>query len=366
VLDDSLPKYINSPETNIYTKGKNLYGLNFTKDAIREIDQVVIVEGYLDLIVPYQEGLHNIVASLGTALTYEQARLLKRYTRNVVMVYDPDDAGRLATLRTLDIFIEEDMFVRVVSLSEGFDPDLFVRKNGINSLKSKIENAENLFDYQLRILKSRHNIKKEEGKRKIADEMLLTIKKVKNEISRAEYIKKLSEELEVEERYVRDEFNKLKEAKSYSDSAIPTQKKKLNVSPTEKLLIKLMLEENALINEIRNTLEPADFQDERTSKIVSILFDLVEQGKNVEPSKLISHFADDSITQIICESTLLPDIALDNKEEVLCDCIQRLKKEKMKVKKQRLHEEIRAVQDLGDEPRLKGLMQDFHRLVKEG
>lgn len=196
--------------------------------------------------------------------------------------------------------------------------------------------------------------------------MLLTIRKVKNEISRSGYIKKLAEELEVEERYVRDEFNKLKEVKSYSDSAIPTQKKKLNVNATEKLLIKLMLEENSLIDKIRNTLEPADFQDERASRIVSILFDLFEQGKNVEPSKLISHFADENITQLICESTLLPDTALDNKEEVLCDCIQRLKKEKSKVRKQRLHEEIRAAQGEGDEPRLTRLMQEFHRLVKEG
>ncbi|MFH1641225.1 MAG: DNA primase [Candidatus Omnitrophota bacterium] len=365
VLDNSLPKYINSPETPIYVKGRNLYGLNFSKDAIRDSDQVVIVEGYLDLIVPYQEGVHNIVASLGTALTYEQVRLLKRYTRNVVMVFDPDEAGRLAALRTLDIFIEEDIFVKVVSLSEGFDPDLFVRKNGIDSLRSKIENAENLFDYQLKILKSRNNIKKEEGKRRIADEMLLTIRKVKNEISRAEYIKRLAEELEVEECYVRDEFNKLKEPRVHSGPAAPIEKSKSNVNATEKLLIKLMLEENALINEIRNTLEPADFQDERTSRIVSILFDLVEQGKNVEPSKLISSLGDDSITQLICESALLPDSPLDNKEEVLNDCIQRLKKEKVKARKQHLHEEIRVAQDSGDESRLNRLMQEFHRLVKE-
>ncbi|MDD5027638.1 MAG: DNA primase, partial [Candidatus Omnitrophica bacterium] len=123
VLDNTLPKYVNSPETAVYTKGKNLYGFNLAKDGIRENDFVVIVEGYLDFILPFQEGLKSITASLGTALTIEQARFLKRYTHNVVMVYDADTAGELATLRSLDIFIEEEMNVRVVSLPKGLDPD---------------------------------------------------------------------------------------------------------------------------------------------------------------------------------------------------------------------------------------------------
>jgi DNA primase len=151
--DASIAKYVNSPETPIYTKGRHLYGLNLAKEAIRENDFVAVVEGYLDFIMPYQEGFKNIVASLGTALTLEQARLLKRYTHNVVMVYDADDAGQIATLRTLDIFIEEDMEVRVVCLPQGFDPDSFVRKYGIESFKDKIKQAENLFDYKLKILK---------------------------------------------------------------------------------------------------------------------------------------------------------------------------------------------------------------------
>ena len=110
----SLPKYINSPETPVYVKGRNLYGLNLSKDAIRESDTAVIVEGYLDFLMPFQQGLKNIVASLGTALTLEQVRLLKRYASKAVMIYDPDAAGELATLRSLDIFLEEEMEVRLL------------------------------------------------------------------------------------------------------------------------------------------------------------------------------------------------------------------------------------------------------------
>jgi DNA primase len=364
--EDTSPKYINSPETPLYIKGRNLYGLNLARDAIRENDCVVIVEGYLDFIMPYQEGQKNIVASLGTALTTEQARLIKRYTHNVVMVYDADDAGQMATLRTLDIFIEEGMTVKVVSLPEGFDPDLFVRKNGIGNFKEKINQAENLFDYKLKVLKSRHSTKDIEAKALISFEMLLTINRFKNAILKAEYIKRLAQELDVSEDALLQELSKIKEAKTYSDLGVQgSTKKALNINPTEKLLIKLMLEEEALVSHIRERLEPADFQDERTARIVSLMFDLIEQGKNIEPNKLINYLNDDSTSQIICESTLLPQISSENKENVINDCIQRLKNERLRIKKEHLHEQIKTAEGLGEEEKLNRLMQEFHCLIKE-
>jgi len=364
--ENDSPKYINSPETPIYIKGRNLYGLNLARDAIRENDYVVIVEGYLDFIMPYQAGQKNIVASLGTALTTEQARLIKRYTHNVVMVYDADDAGQMATLRTLDIFIEEGMTVKVVSLPEGFDPDSFVRKNGIGDFKEKINQAENLFDYKLRILKSRYSIKDIEAKAIISFEMLLTINRFKNAILKAEYIKRLAQELDVREDALLQELNKIKETKPYPDlDTGGSTKKALNINPTEKLLIKLMLEEEALINHISQRLTPADFQDERTARIVSLMFDLIEQGKNIEPNKLINYLNDEAASQVICESTLLPEIPVQNKENIINDCIRRLKNERLRIKKQHLHEQIKTAEGLGDEEGLNRLMQEFHCLIKE-
>lgn len=359
-------KYINSPETPVYVKGRNLYGLNLAKDAIRENDFVAVVEGYLDFIIPYQAGFKNIVASLGTALTIEQARLIKRHTPNVVMIYDGDDAGQIATLRTLDIFIEEGMNVKVVSLPKGVDPDLFVRKNGIDNFRENIEQSENFFDYKLRIMISRYGLKDIEAKAGISAEMLLTISRFKNAILKAEYIKKLSQELNLSEDALLQELNKIKETKdtpeTYNGRGV---KKAASINPTEKLLIKLMLEEEELINHIRERLEPADFQDERTSRIVSLMFDLIEQGKNIEPNKLISHFNDESLSQVICESTLMPQVPSQNKENIVNGCIQRLKDEKIKSRKQYLHEEIKAAQVLKDEEKLQSLMQEFHCLMKE-
>jgi len=366
VLDNTLPKYINSPETPIYIKGRNLYGLNLARDSIRESDFVVIVEGYLDFITPYQEGLKNIVASLGTALTLEQARLLKRYTRNVVMVYDADDAGELATLRTLDTFIEEEMNVRVVSLPEGFDPDLFVRKYGSANFKEKIGQAKYLFDYKLGILKSRYNFREIEGKAKISSFMLEMINKFKDAVLKSEYIKRLAQDLDINEDALLQEAKKIKVQKSYIDFNAPIQKRTLNISPTEKLLIKLMLEEKELIQRVRENLEPADFQDERTARIVSIMFDLIEQGKNIEPSFLMNYLDEEDVSQIICESMFLPEnLSTQHTEKVIDDCIQRLKTEKLRIKKEYLHDQIKTAQDSGDEERLNRLIQEFHHLTKK-
>ncbi len=368
VLDNSLPKYVNSPETPVYTKGKCLFGLNFAKDAIRQEDFAVVVEGYLDFIIPYQEGVCNIVASSGTALTEEQIRLLKRYTHNIVMVYDGDSAGQMATLRALDMLIEEGLNVRVTPLPEGFDPDSFVRKNGVGVFKEKVKNAENLFDYKLKVLKSRYNVKEIEGKAKISSEMLPTISKFSNAVLKSEYLKKLADELNVNEDALLQEIGKLKDTKPAFQAIRPDAqtKKPINVSPTEKLLIKLMLEEVELIKHVRQHLQPQDFQDKLTAKIVSTMYELSGQGKDINKGVLINHFGDDDILQVVCESAFMPEITEEQREKVVGDCIQRLKNEKIKSKKQHLHDQIRDAQRSGDDARLNILMQEFHLLIKKG
>jgi len=365
VIDDSLPKYINSPETPIYVKGRNLYGLNLAKESVKENDFIVIVEGNLDCIVPHQQGLHNIAASLGTALTTEQARLIKRYTHNVVMVYDGDVAGESAALRSLDIFIEEEMNVKVAALPEGFDPDLFVRKNGIESLKNIIGEAENLFDYKLRILRQRHNLNEPQGKAEIVSEILPMIKKFKNKILIGEYIKKLSQQIEVLEQYLYDELGKIKEEKPYAYENTTIKKESLNIHPTEKLLIKLMLEETDLISQIKMRLEPADFHDERTAKVVSTMFDLITQGQDPKTNLLINYLGDENISQLICESSFLPEVSSQDKEKIVDDCIQRLKKKSLELKKHRLEEEIKRAERSGDEEGLNRLKHEINYLIKQ-
>ncbi len=364
VLDNSLPKYVNSPETPVYIKGKHLYGFNLAKDSIRDNDCVAIVEGYLDFLIPYQEGVKNIVASLGTALTIEQARLLKRYTHNAVMIYDADTAGEMATLRSLDIFIEEEMNVRIVTLPKGLDPDLFVRKYGIEAFKELIAKAKNILDYKLGVLKSRYNIKEIDDLAKVSSLMLETIAKFKNAVLKSEYLKKLAQELQIKEEALLEEAKKVKTAKVPLNQHSAGISKASSVNPTEKLLMSLMLEENSLINRIKEALSPEDFQDERISRVVSIMFDLVGAGKKVEPQILMNHLGDD-ISELVCESVFLPLAQSEShREKVVCDCIQRMKNESMKLERARLHEQIKLAQNSGNNERLEMLTQEFHSLIK--
>jgi len=362
--DKEQAKYVNSPETPIYTKGRNLYGLNLARDAIRKHDFAVVVEGYLDFIIPYQEGVCNIVASLGTALTREQIRLLKRYTHNVVIIYDADDAGQMAALRALDIFIEEGMNVRVVSLPEGLDPDLFIRQRGIADFRQLIHGAETLFDYKLKVLKSRYDIKEPQGKARISQEMLPTVNKFTDSILKAEYIKKFSEQLDVAEFFVLEELGKIKDDYRVRVGDFTPIEKRVDINPTEKLLIKLMLEESKLIDYIRKHLEPADFQDKRTTKIVSMMFELIAEGKKVEPNKIIGRLEDKDMMQCISESVFDHEVAEENKARIVDDCIQRIKNKRMLSTRQRLQAEIRRAEVCGDQEAVARLREEFCNLIK--
>ena len=364
IMDAGLPKYINSPETAVYVKGKNLYGLNLAKDAVRENDYIAVVEGYLDCIMPYQQGFKNIVASSGTALTQEQARLIKRHTRNVTVIYDGDPAGQMATLRSLDIFIEEDIDVKVAVLPQGFDPDSYVRKNGIDGFKHLVAESKTLFDYKMQVLRARYSTEKIESKALICAEMLQTVNRFKNAILKSEYLKKLSQELSTSEDALIQELNKLKQVRG-SGSDKTESKKTIFVNPTEKLLVKLMLEETRLIHKIKGALSPEDFQDSKVSKLVSTMFELVEKSKSPQTAFLINSLGDENISRLICESTFETAVPEDSdREAIVDDCIMRLKKKSLFLRRKRIHENIRLAESSGDEDSLNKLKQEFNLLIK--
>jgi DNA primase len=359
------PKYINSPETPLYVKGRNLYGMDLAKDAIRQADCAVVVEGYLDMLIPYQEGMHNIVASLGTALTEEQIRLIKRFTRNVVMVYDADNAGQMATLRSLDLLLEEEMHVRVVSLPVGDDPDSFVRTQGVAAFQEKVTAAATLFEYKLALLKKQHPRHDAEAKAAISSSMLPTIARVKHAVLVSEYLKRLAQALDVKEEVLLQEIKKVKGDSRGPVEAVRGRVSGESIHPTEKLLMKLMLEEGRFINRIKADIHPDDFQDARVSRIVALLFELIDSGKHIEPKGILSQFDDEGVLRFVCESAFLPEISQEDKEKVVEDCIQRLKHRRLMSQRELLHKEIKKAQDLGDEERLQGLMREFHQLTKK-
>ena len=193
VLDDSLPKYLNSPDTLIFNKKFNLYGLNFARKDI--VDRtIILVEGYMDLISLYQYGIKNVCATLGTALTTEQGNLLKRYADTVIISYDSDDAGVKATLRAIDILTEIGINVKVLDLKDLKDPDEFIRKYGLEQYQKSIKDSIHYIKYKITKCKDRYNISNDEERLKFVKESIQIIKTLKSAVDIDYYINWLSKE----------------------------------------------------------------------------------------------------------------------------------------------------------------------------
>ncbi|MBL7197114.1 MAG: DNA primase [Candidatus Omnitrophica bacterium] len=366
-LDESMPKYINSPETQIYVKGKNLFGLNSAKDSVRQKDYCIIAEGYFDVITPMQEGLLNIVSSSGTALTIEQIRLLKRYTKNVVVVYDSDSAGQLATLRSLDLFLEEDMNVKIVDLPKGYDPDLFVRKFGIGKFQNLVDNSLDIFDYKLKVLSKIYDVRKINEKSKIAIEMLSMIKRIKNEILKSEYIKLLSEKISVNEESLIKELNKINISQTtytWSDAG----KNINNTYPkAERMLIKLIFDDAKITKDLKEFINPTDLQDKRLQKILELVFSLFDSYAQLKPNQIINYLDDEKCINLVSELTSEETLVCktEDRDNVLQDCIKRIKSNSINLQCQNLHTRIKNAQSSGDAECVNTLMKEFNLLIKK-
>lgn len=192
VLDDSLPKYLNSPETLVFNKRLNLYGLNISKKSIKD-DTLILVEGYMDLISLYQNNIENVVATLGTALTIEQARLIRKFAKNVIISYDSDQAGQNATLRAIDILLQADIKVKILNLKDCKDPDDFIKKYGFEGYKKVMEDSDYYIKYKIDILKKKYNLNNDSQKMSFVEEATFMLKKLKSPIEKDLYAKYLSD-----------------------------------------------------------------------------------------------------------------------------------------------------------------------------
>ncbi len=209
VLDDTLPKYINSPETAVFTKGATLFGLNMAKDSAMKQGWVAVCEGPLDMICVYQAGIRNIVASQGTAFTQRHAKLIKRFTNRVMLCFDGDQAGQLASLRSLDAFLAEEMDVRIAVLPPKEDPDSFVRAKGAAAMQELLLGAVDFLTFRLNLLKKSMNVSTEIGKAQAAKLVLADLAKLPSAVYQNTCIQRLAEWLGVREESLWLEFKKI-------------------------------------------------------------------------------------------------------------------------------------------------------------
>ena len=284
VLDDSKPKYLNSPETLVFQKGTNLYGLNFALKHNMSERYFVIVEGYMDLISLHQYGITNVVASLGTALTINQARLLKRYADKVIISYDADMAGQMATLRGLEILRTAGFDVRVLNIPQGKDPDEYVRSNGKEAFLKLINSAEPLIDYRMR--------KAEEGiDFKNSQSLILYAKRIMEVISDLDpmekdvYIKKASENTGIKEQTLYDILKSKMKDNRENDfrNNKEEDRSKLYVEPgflkAERAILKIMLENKEYLQYIEERISENDFILLEHKEIFTVI--MLAKGENI-------------------------------------------------------------------------------------
>lgn len=285
VIDDSMPKYLNSPETQVFNKGNILYGLNFARKNIRN-RQIILVEGYMDVIALHQAGFKNAVASLGTSLTKYQGRLLKKYCDEIIICFDGDEAGTKATMRSLDILNEVGCQFRILVLPDNKDPDDFIKFHGKDKFQEYIDKSMGLIDYKIFLAKSEYPGDTTEDRVKLAKKVSNIIKDIESPIEREAYIERVANETGISKESIRLEvLDKTKNTFVYKNNfrrdlnhkgknnyieMIPLVEQKGHII-AERQLIKFMITDNKLIKYILNDISAEDFSVAEHQEIVAYL-----------------------------------------------------------------------------------------------
>ncbi len=295
VLDNSQPKYINSPDTPLFRKGSVLFGLHLAREAIRKRGEAILGEGYFDVIRAHQKKIENMICSQGTAFTDIQAQVLRRYTDKVVVAYDADQAGTEAALRGLAVFLQKNFEVRVVILPPGEDPDSYIRKAPAGSFEKLVAESAPLLDFKLSRLCRVHDINTDRGRLAVSREMLDTIALIESAVLRETYAKKLAERLGISPAAVWEEYGKLKSPHPPPPSRPAPPRK---VDKYEERLLKYLMENDTLLCCIKDELDPAAFSPP-LQPIVALMLKLLGEGKPPLSRKLVSALRDREAQEMV-------------------------------------------------------------------
>ena len=323
VLDDSLPKYINSPEGLIYSKGRHLYGLNVARKS--NVKDIIIVEGYMDCVSLHQRGINNAVASLGTALTEAQGRLLRRYGEKIIIGYDSDSAGQNATMRGLEILNNLGCDIRILQMDGAKDPDEYVIKYGSGRFNLLVDKAISLVEFKIKTLRNNMNLENVNDKIKFLLEISKIISNIDNKMEQEIYIDKISKEYNITKEAIYSQINKLIYSNSQGQKTLEIKRNNFksinqktmdkniteNDLKREKMLIWLLINyPKETYSEVKNVIELDDIKIEKNKNIVKKLYEEFEKG-NININSLLNLFEQsdvDYITGIMSENLEITDI----------------------------------------------------------
>jgi DNA primase len=281
-------KYINSPETAAYVKGRNLFGLNVTRDEIRRQGFVILVEGFLDLIVPYQFGVRNVVASLGTALTPEQVKLLSRFARKVVVNYDGDRAGVQAAKKSIEILLAEDLEVKVLVLPDNADPDEFIRKFGVSEYQRQRAQAQPHIQFVIDSALRDRNLHRPAEKAEAVEEVLPYIRAVSSRIQKREYFDMAMDALGIDRENVntstwrRELWQLVRDNRRAHPNSVQALTRRTEATAAEQRLLGLLLADSNLRRQVLPMLREEDYEDLATAPLFKALLELERDGAEID------------------------------------------------------------------------------------
>ncbi|MBU0686735.1 MAG: DNA primase [Candidatus Margulisbacteria bacterium] len=360
------PKYLNSPDTLAYNKSEILYGLNLAKERIKATKTAVLVEGYLDLISCFQAGVDVSCASLGTALTSQHAKLLKRYAQRVVLCFDSDQAGSKAAERSIEVLRNLDISVRVCNLAPYKDPDELAKKEGPQSLKDRLKAAKPHLQYKLEAIQSRYNLRDIEEKAKAAAEAAAVIGKENNKVIQSEYVKIASDLLQIDVNTLKSE---IKKSSFYGNSKGKSLTKQITVKPkskteeAEKIVLQLALGNQDYYTLAIEELSKDQLLSKEAAEILTQLSTLPKE--EIKKEKLLfEKLESEEAKKLLAEISVLEPIRGDF-EKVFSDCLNVIKASQLKSQIEHLKTEINSAEKTGDVEKVSSLHQQYAKLCSE-
>jgi DNA primase len=372
ILGEGEPKYLNSPETALYTKGLHLFGLSHARDAIRRRGYAILVEGYLDFLIPYQAGVKNIVASLGTALTEQQVRLLGRYTRRIVVNFDPDSAGQAATKRSLELLLTEAFKVNVLTLPDNLDPDEYIRAHGPEGYLKLLKGSQPFLEYIVDQAITSNDQSRPAGKVETINAILPYLRLVKDRIERAGHFESIADRLKIDSRLIREEFKKAVETRleRVSDRAA---KATIAVKPAERKLLEILINQAAVRRSLMVRVTEEDYEGLRTAQLFRLIFEFERQGAEMSYHNLSQALGDEDLARDLlpilmisgADPSLEESSSLENAEREATESLHSLRCVKLAEKQAALQVEINQAQRKNDATRLGELMMLKFELAKQ-
>ena len=367
VLDDSKPKYINSPENVVYSKGRHLFGLNVAKKG--DTKKILIVEGYMDVISLHQRGITNVVASLGTALTEQQGWLLRKNSEQIILSFDSDEAGIKAKLRSIEILQNMGCDLRVLQLEGAKDPDEYILKYGNMRFQNAVDKAFSVVEFKVKILKKELDLDNTNDKIKFLNEIAKLISKVDNTMEREVYIEKIAKEYDISKEAIYAEVNKLTYKNDKSEKILEKAKpvvvhkkeetKEISeaIKKRENTIISILLTGDLSIFEIiKQNIKPEDFQDEINKEIAKKLYEEFEKG-NSNINVIIDNLEQEQQNQITM--IMAEDYEIEDLEKAIDDIIQAYKRDKLNNRKLEILELLDQTSDNEENKKLEKELSDI-------